>query len=120
MRPQDRDLDAVVVTGERVRCYETGDTSGATRLELSARKTPQSISVVGRSQMDDFGLTSVNDVLDATTGVNVEQLETDRTHYTARGFDIVTFQRHGVTLPIPSGLPNRPLTPKRPVEGNRG
>lgn len=109
MLPQAKDLDAVLVTGERVRGYETGETSGATRLELSARETPQSISVVGRRQMDDFGLTSVNDVLDATTGVNVEAVETERTYYTARGFDIVNFQRDGLGLPMPYGLQNGDL-----------
>ncbi|HEY0662198.1 MAG TPA: TonB-dependent siderophore receptor [Lysobacter sp.] len=100
------DLDAVVVTGERSSGYESGTTSGATRLDLSARETPQSVSVVTRSQMDDFGLDSINDALNATTGVNVEQVETDRTYYTARGFDITNFQRDGLGLPLPYGIQN--------------
>lgn len=97
------DLDAVVVKGISTG-YESGETAGSTRLELTARETPQSISVVNREQMDDFALTSVNDVLNATTGVNVEQVETDRTYYTARGFDIVNFQRDGLGLPFPYGI----------------
>ena len=35
--------------------------------------------------------------------VNVERIETDRTYYTARGFDITNFQVDGVGLPLTSG-----------------
>ncbi|WP_188310324.1 TonB-dependent siderophore receptor [Arenimonas fontis] len=97
-------LDAVQVTGERPEGYVAGPTATATRLELSPRETPQSISVVSRAQMDDFGLDSVNEVLGAVTGVNVEQVETDRSYYSARGFDIVNFQRDGLGIPLPYGI----------------
>jgi outer membrane receptor for ferric coprogen and ferric-rhodotorulic acid len=97
-------LDAVTVDGQRLPEYAAGATSGATRLELTARETPQSVSVATRTQMDDFGLDSANDVLGLVTGVNVEQVETDRTYYTARGFDIVNFQRDGLGLPFPYGI----------------
>ncbi|MCF7220695.1 TonB-dependent siderophore receptor [Lysobacter sp. TLK-CK17T] len=98
------DLDTVRVTGQKPDGYGVVQTSTATRLELSPRETPQSVSAVGREQMDDFGLTSVNDVLDATTGVTVEAVETSRTYYTARGFDITNFQRDGLGLPLPYGI----------------
>jgi outer membrane receptor for ferric coprogen and ferric-rhodotorulic acid len=98
------DLDAVTVDGQRLPEYAAGSTSGATRLELTSRETPQSVSVATRTQMDDFGLDSANDVLGLVTGVNVEQVETDRTYYTARGFDIVNFQRDGLGLPFPYGI----------------
>jgi outer membrane receptor for ferric coprogen and ferric-rhodotorulic acid len=107
--PDAKDLDKIVVTGERESNYTVGRTSTGTRLELTPRETPQSISVVSRSQMDDFGLTSVNEVLDATTGVNVEAVETERTYYTARGFDIVNFQRDGLGVPLAYGLQNGDL-----------
>jgi len=54
--------------------------------------------------MDDFNLNSVNDVLDAATGIVVEKVETDRTYYTARGFDIVNFQTDGIGIPFVYGL----------------
>lgn len=98
------DLDAVTVTGQRLADYAAGTTSGATRLDLTPRETPQSVSVATRTQMDDFALDSANDVLGMVTGVNVEQVETDRTYYTARGFDIVNFQRDGLGLPFPYGI----------------
>ncbi len=55
--------------------------------------------MITRKQMDDFGEVDVNDVLEGTTGVTVESVETDRTYYTSRGFDINNFQYDGVGLP---------------------
>lgn len=100
------ELDRVVVTGERNTPYTAGASATGTGLVLAPRELPQSISVVTREQMDDFGLHAINDVLDATTGVNVERVETGRTYYTARGFDITNFQRDGLGLPLPYGIQN--------------
>lgn len=83
--------------------YTTREAAGATRLPLSLRETPQSMSVVTRQQMDDFNLSNVNAVLDNTTGVNVERVETDRTYYSARGFDVTNFLVDGVGLPFAEG-----------------
>ncbi|WP_430391322.1 TonB-dependent siderophore receptor [Dyella sp. 20L07] len=83
--------------------YTTRATDSTTRLPLSLRETPQSVSVVTRAQMDDFGLNNINAVLDTTTGVNVERVETDRTYYSARGFDITNFLVDGVGLPFSTG-----------------
>lgn len=102
-------LDTVEVTGVRPAGYEAVPSTGPTRLDLSARETPQSISVVTREQMDDFGLDSINQVLALATGVNVEQVETDRNYYTARGFDVTNFQRDGLGLPMPYGIQNGDL-----------
>jgi outer membrane receptor for ferric coprogen and ferric-rhodotorulic acid len=101
-------LPAVVVKGtsardgrtERSGAYTARRSASATGLDLSPRETPQAVSVVTRTQMDDFRLSSVNDVLSASTGVVVEKVETDRTYYTARGFDITNFQVDGIGLPF--------------------
>ena len=89
---------------EQSGAYKLHSSTAATGLGLSARETPQSVSVITRSQMSDFRLNSVNDALDASTGVVVEKVETDRTYYTARGFDIVNFQHDGIGLPFVYGL----------------
>ena len=78
-------------------------------LDLTVRETPQSISVITRSQLDDFHLSNVNAALASATGITVEQVETDRTYYTARGFDITNFQLDGVGLPMTFGLQNGDL-----------
>ena len=92
------------VPSEKTGAYTVKKAKGATGLNLSLRQTPQSVSVVTRSQMDDFNLTSVNDVFDATTGVIAERVETDRTYYTARGFDVTNFQADGIGIPFVYGL----------------
>ena len=95
----------IVVTGKAERdAYAAADSNSATGLKLSPRETPQSLTVITRQVIDDFRLTSVNDALAMATGVVVEQLETDRTYYTARGFDIVNFQVDGIGIPMAYGL----------------
>jgi len=83
--------------------YTAGRTRSAGKLDLSLRETPQSVSVVTRALMDDFKLNNINDVLATTTGVTVERVETSRTYYTARGFDIINFQYDGVGTPLVFG-----------------
>lgn len=102
-------LQRIVVTGQT----ESGDTladsyrarasASATGLDLSLRDTPQAVTVITRAQMDDFKLDTVNDVLQAAPGVIVEKVETDRTYFTARGFDVVNFQIDGIGMPFTNG-----------------
>lgn len=88
---------------EKTKSYTVESTSTATRLNTSIRETPQSISVITRQQMDDFRVLTVNEALSLATGVRVEQFETDRTEYTARGFNITNFQVDGLSIPITYG-----------------
>jgi outer membrane receptor for ferric coprogen and ferric-rhodotorulic acid len=80
--------------------YSAGHTSSATGLDLSLRETPQSVSVVTRAVMDDFKLDNLNAVLGSAGGVSIEKVETERTYYMARGFDVTSFQYDGVGLPL--------------------
>ena len=77
---------------------------GATVLPLSLIETPQSVTIIDRDFIDDFGLNDVNHVLDLTTGVNVEEVESDRTYYNSRGFDIKSMQTDGVGMPFILGV----------------
>lgn len=99
-------LEAISVTAERSQAssestgsYTSGATTTSLKMELGHRETPQAVTVVTRQQMDDFAQNDINDVLEGTTGVTVESVETDRTYYTSRGFDINNFQYDGVGLP---------------------
>ncbi|KGI76692.1 TonB-dependent receptor [Oleiagrimonas soli] len=83
--------------------YTTAAETTATRLPLTLRQTPESVSVITRTQMDDFGLDDVRSVLANTTGINVEQVETDRTYYSARGFDVTNFLVDGLGMPFTNG-----------------
>lgn len=80
--------------------YQVKRTSTATRLSLTPRETPQSVSVITQAQLKDFQLTGALDALETTPGVSVERVETDRTYFTARGFDITNFQFDGLGAPM--------------------
>jgi outer membrane receptor for ferric coprogen and ferric-rhodotorulic acid len=87
-------------TTEGSDTYTVRESSGATRITLSPRETPQSITVTTRAKMDDFKLNTVNDVLANTAGVTVDKSETDRTYFSARGFDVTNFMFDGVGVPL--------------------
>lgn len=92
-------------TVETVYVYGEPDKSNtATKLNLSLFETPQVVSVISRDQIDDFSLREINTLLSYAPGVTVEQVETGRTYYTARGFDIVNFQFDGIGVPFSYGL----------------
>lgn len=86
------DLDAVEVVGARVSEYSPEASATSAGLTLSARQTPQSVTVVTRQRIEDEGLETVTDVVNNTTGVSVNQYETHRAGFTARGFDITNLQ----------------------------
>jgi outer membrane receptor for ferric coprogen and ferric-rhodotorulic acid len=100
-------LRPVVVTGSDDPAgavgYRTRRSDSALGFNLQRREIPQSMSVITQTQIEDFGLFSVHDLLALVTGVNVERVETDRTYYTARGFDITNFQFDGVGMPFTNG-----------------
>ncbi|PRC93134.1 TonB-dependent siderophore receptor [Solimicrobium silvestre] len=94
---------------EKTDDYTVSKSNTATKLDLSLRETPQSVSVTTSTKMNDFKLDNINQVLAGTTGVTVEKVETDRTYYTARGFDIINFQYDGVGVPLVFGNQNGDL-----------
>jgi len=94
----------IIVTGARTRQADLNESASATGLDLSLRETPQSITVVDRQRIDDFALTTVNDLLEQSVGVTVQRNETDRTEYSSRGFAITNFQVDGIGLPLLSAI----------------
>ncbi|WP_162896015.1 TonB-dependent receptor plug domain-containing protein [Novosphingobium sp. THN1] len=92
----------ITVIGEKAE----GVASGATGLPLAIIDTPQSVTVIDRTLLDDFAFDEVNDVLRYVTGVNVDEAETDRTYYNARGFDITEAMVDGIQLPNIWGPPS--------------
>ena len=90
-------LPAVTVTGSRdgdapsegTGLYTTRVATSATRMDLSLRETPQSVSVVTRQQMDDQNLVTLDDVLRQTPGVVADKLD-ERVTFTSRGFALST------------------------------
>ncbi|MXW50902.1 MAG: TonB-dependent siderophore receptor [Gammaproteobacteria bacterium] len=96
-------IETIEVYGEAVDQYLVGEMNTATRLALTSVETPQSVSAITRLQLDDFKLWNLDDSLETATGIQVESVETDRTYYTSRGFDITNFQIDGVGIPLTYG-----------------
>lgn len=98
--------NAIAAPTEQSPAFGASVSTSATGLDLRLRETPQSISVTSQAQMQAFGLNEVRTLLSSVTGVQVEKVETDRTYFSARGFDITNFQEDGIGLPFASGLLN--------------
>jgi outer membrane receptor for ferric coprogen and ferric-rhodotorulic acid len=98
-------LPEVTVTAESERetltestgSYTTGATTTTTKLPLTLRETPQSITVITRQQMDDFALGNLDDVLRAVSGIMAGRAS-GNTGYSSRGFDL-QMQTDGMPRP---------------------
>lgn len=99
----DKSIEKIEVLGKNHSNYLAVEAETASKLGISIKETPQSVRVITRALMNDFSLDDVNQVLETTPGVSVEKIETDRTYYKARGFDITNFQVDGLGLPQDSG-----------------
>ncbi|WP_242671866.1 TonB-dependent siderophore receptor [Stutzerimonas kirkiae] len=111
------ELGATSITGnalgartEGAGSYTSGSSNSATRLNLSIRETPQSISVVTRQRMDDEQLTSIETLLDRTPGISVQNIGTSRYGISSRGYSIDTIQLDGVLTALDLVSQNIPQT----------
>ncbi|MCX2863251.1 TonB-dependent siderophore receptor [Paucibacter sp. PLA-PC-4] len=100
LSPGGRKLEKVVVNGAR-KTLE----AATGKLGLSARETPQLLSIIDRERIELESLTSIDAVLQNVTGINVTFYDTQRPLYYARGFQITDFQVDGV--PTYSGGTNQ-------------
>ena len=91
---QDATLEKVVVSGKRANRVS----KGATGLPMDVKDTPQTISSIDQDDMTNFGLTGSNEALGVATGINVEQYETNRATFNARGFEIQLTQVDGLGM----------------------
>ena len=85
-------------TTEGTGSYTTQSSSSSTRLNLTPRETPQSLTVMTRQRLDDQRLTNLSDTLDATPGIIVlrDGLGSESDSYFSRGFQIQNFEIDGV------------------------
>ncbi|RYZ54786.1 MAG: TonB-dependent siderophore receptor [Proteobacteria bacterium] len=87
-------------SSEASKSYKIQKSNSATKLDIEEMETPQTVNVVTRQQIEDFGLTSGRSVLAATPGVTVQAQETERTSYGSRGTEISNFQTDGLGVPF--------------------
>ena len=83
-------LPMIVVTAENntENNYTKKNASTSTKLDLSIKETPQSVSVITRKQIEDMGATNLGDALLNTTGILLTGDNTERTNFSIRGFNV--------------------------------
>ena len=79
-----------------------------TGLALSPKETPQSVSVITKTQLNNRGISSLKDALKITTGVNVLR-ESGRYRFQSRGFYVDQIEEDGIATTVAgsSGNPYR-------------
>ncbi|AOA71750.1 TonB-dependent siderophore receptor [Stenotrophomonas rhizophila] len=100
--PKTTELDKVMVT-QRTEGYQVYGTNTATKLPLTLRETPQSLTVFTRQRIEDFNLITIAEVLQQTPGVTVQSYDSNRTLFNARGFAINNFMFDGVPTNYTTG-----------------
>ncbi|TBV10460.1 TonB-dependent siderophore receptor [Stutzerimonas kirkiae] len=83
-------------TTEGTGSYTSGSMSTATKLSLSPRQTPQSVTVITRQRMDDQGMNNLEDVVKNTPGLTLVKAGTERVELYSRGFMISTLMYDGL------------------------
>lgn len=87
-----------------------GPVTTATRLRLTLRETPQSVSVLTRQRLDDEAIDSIETALDRTPGISVQNIGTSRYGIASRGYAIDNFQLDGVFTAMDLVSQNVPQT----------
>lgn len=100
--PEATELDRVMVT-QRTEGYQVYGTNTATKLPLTLRETPQSLTVFTRQRIEDFNLITIAEVLQQTPGITVQSYDSNRTLFNARGFAINNFMFDGVPTNYTTG-----------------
>ena len=88
------------LSSEQSKAYIIQNSSTASKLNIPLKETPQTVNVLTRQQLDDFALDNTRDVLRNAPGIIVNNQETERTSYLARGFEISNVLVDGVGIPL--------------------
>lgn len=91
------EFDAVT---EGTGSYTMPAAATATGMDLTLRETPQTISVITRQQMDDQNLSTLNEIVKATPGMNTlaNGVGANDTRYHARGFPVENMMIDGMPM----------------------
>ncbi|TBU97802.1 TonB-dependent siderophore receptor [Stutzerimonas kirkiae] len=76
----------------------------ATKLPLSIRETPQSVTVITRQRMDDQAMNNLDDVVQNTPGLTVAKSGPVRPGFYARGFEVDNIMYDGLPTSIIGGF----------------
>ncbi|WP_414902133.1 TonB-dependent siderophore receptor [Sphingomonas flavalba] len=87
-------------TTEGTRSYTTRAMTTATKLPLSIRETPQSVTVITAQVMEDKQIEDVVDIVEHTTGLSINRYESNRGSMFSRGFKIENYLVDGIPTSI--------------------
>ncbi|MGB7404006.1 MAG: TonB-dependent siderophore receptor [Arcobacter sp.] len=99
----DVNIVASSTSTEGTGSYTTAAMNSATRMNLSIKDTPQSVSVITSQQIDDMGLEDISDIVQKVVGLSINNFDSERNKFSARGFDINNYQLDGVTTSWETG-----------------
>jgi len=95
-------LDAITIqaeeqsgTTEGTGSYTSKSMRTATKLNLSSRETPQSVTVLTSQKLEDLGVTSYQEMLNNVAGISLNRWD-ERVYPTARGFDVDYYLLDGI------------------------
>lgn len=88
------------LSSEQSKAYIIQNSSTASKLNIPLKETPQTVNVLTRQQLDDFALDNTREVLRNAPGIIVNNQETERSSYLARGFEISNVLVDGVGIPL--------------------
>ena len=71
--------------------YAVKTTRAGTKMLLTPRDVPQSVSVVTRQRIQDQDLQNIDAVLTNATGISSQHSDSERSSYFSRGFEITNF-----------------------------
>ena len=108
------ELGATTVTGlgsttEGTGSYTTGSAQTSTKLPLSLRETPQSVTVMTRQRIEDQGLANLNEVVQNTPGLTLRRTGPERSSYYARGFSLDNIMYDGLPTSLDSSQVSQDL-----------
>lgn len=97
-------LDTIIATATPLQASEQTDdyiipiTNSATGLDLTAKETPQSTTVVTDQQIKDQSLDDLSEVIENTVGIDTFKFDGGKNGFTARGFRIEQYLVDGLDV----------------------
>lgn len=85
-------------TTEGTSSYTTGKMRTATKLDLSIRDTPQSVTVISHQMLEDKKIDDFQTLMNQVTGISSNQSTDARGNYYSRGFSVDYYQLDGIPV----------------------
>lgn len=85
-----------MLASEGTGSYTPRGTVTSSKLPLSLRETPQSITVITRQQIEDRNFITIDEAIESSTGITAEAFNLGTLQFKSRGFDMGSGQIDGM------------------------